>query len=222
MKLRIVLVGVLVIGVGIAWHIDAKQQPRPAEDTLVETRGAPAIADEFPQSIAASATAEADTPSPDQPDLAANFLARPPLSLDTAIPAWEQQLNSVGADPAKNEAATAHAIFALLPALPEEALAAAAERAVERLPDADYADAVLPALTNPQTHGRVMSALFADLMERPDAIALPALLQIARNSEHAFAPSARDNLQLLLGADFGTDWARWEAEIQSVLAHTKR
>jgi hypothetical protein len=93
---------------------------------------------------------------------------------------------------------------------------------VDSLPDADYAALALPVVTNPRTHNRAMSVLFADLMERPDAITLPALLKIARNSEHAFAPSAKDNLQLLLNADFGTDWARWETEIQRVLAREKR
>ena len=222
MKLLIVLAGIVVIAAGIAWRIGAKQQPRQAEDVPAQTRGAPSIAGEFPRSIAANSAEEADIRSADKPELATNVPAPPPLPLDAAMPAWEQQLNSAGSDPGKNEAARARAIFAMLPALPEEALAAAAERAVEQLPDADYAGAVLPVVTNARTHGRVMSVLFSDLMERPDAIALPTLLQIARNSEHAFAPSARDNLRLLLDADFGTDWVRWEAEIQGALVRAKR
>jgi len=220
MKLLTVLAGIVAIATGIAWRVVcvAKQTPHNAEHAQpAKARGA-ASAGEFP----AHAAEGADVPSEEESEAVVNAPAPPPLLLDVAPPAWEQQLNSTGADAAKNEAAKARAIFAMMPALPEEALADAAERAVERMPDADYANVVLPVVTNPTTHNRAMSVLFADLMERPDAITLPALLQIARNSGHAFAPSARDNLQLLLNADFGNDWVHWEAEIQRALVRTKR
>ena len=47
---------------------------------------------------------------------------------------------------------------------------------------------------------------------------LPALLQVARNPSHPYAPHARENLDLLLGQDFGTDWPRWETAIRVKLA----
>jgi hypothetical protein len=162
----------------------------------------------------------AETPKPDAVDT--NAPAPAPLALSTDSPAWERQLEAVAGPPPKSAAEISRAIFALLPALPEEALAAAAERAVDALPNGDYTAVALPVVTNPRTHNRAMSVLFSDLMERPDAIALPALLQIARNPEHAFAPSAKDNLQLLLKADFGSDWARWGIAIQQALATAQR
>ena len=152
----------------------------------------------------------------------ANVPAPPALEVSRNMPTWERQIELATNDPAKNDTERSRAVFGLLPGLPEEALGEAAERAVKRLPDADYATTALPVVINPQTHSRAMSVLFADLMERPDAITLPALLQIARNSGHAFAPSARDNLQLLLNADFANDWPRWEAEIQRALVEPKR
>ena len=110
------------------------------------------------------------------------------------------------------------AIFALLPSLPESALTTATEQAIEKLPDADYPATALPVITNPETHGQVLSILFADLLERPDAITLPALLTIAKNPDHPFAPSALDDLCLLLSADFGSDWSRWDTAIRQKLA----
>lgn len=147
-----------------------------------------------------------------------NVTAPPPLELSRLLPAWEQQLQQIAANSATSRTAQAQEILALLPALPEEALAEAAERAVERLPDADYARVAGPAVTNPQTHARALSVLFADLMERPDAVTLPALLRIAQNPNHPFSPSARENLELLLGADFGSDWQGWQTAIQRKLA----
>ena len=63
-----------------------------------------------------------------------------------------------------------------------------------------------------------MSVLFADLMERPDSIALPALLAIARQPAHPYAATALDNLRLLLGANYGSDWRKWNEAIQDAVA----
>jgi hypothetical protein len=112
----------------------------------------------------------------------------------------------------------ARVLIQMLPALPEEALARAAEEAASRLPDADYAAVLLPIVREPRTHGAAMGVLFADLMERPDAIALPTLLAIARQPAHPFSATARENLALLLGTSYAEDWPRWETEIRKRLA----
>ena len=140
----------------------------------------------------------------------------PPLPLDMVPSTWELQLAEKLFRLKPTE--KARAIFALLPSLPESALATATGQAVEKLPDADYPTTALPVITNPETHGQVLSVLFADLLERPDAITLPALLTIAKNPDHPFAPSALDDLRLLLSADHGSDWPRWDAAIRQKLA----
>ena len=75
----------------------------------------------------------------------------------------------------------------------------------------------LPVIANPQTHGAVANVFFADLMERPDAITLPALLRIAQIQNHPYAKFARENLRLLLDQDFGSDWPKWDAAIRTAL-----
>lgn len=152
---------------------------------------------------------------PQKPDDSAPQTA-PALPLNLMPSNWELQLAEKLSRLKPTE--KARAIFALLPSLPESALASVAEQAVEKLPDADYPATALPVITNPKTHGQVLSVLFADLLERPDAITLPALLSIARNPEHPFAPSALDDLCLLLSADFGSDWSRWDTAIRQKLA----
>lgn len=152
---------------------------------------------------------------PPNPDDSAPQTA-PPIPLGITPPNWELQL--AGKLSHLKPAEKARAIFALLPTLPESALAPATEQAIEKLPDADYPTIVLPVITNPETHGQILSVLFADLLERPDPITLPALLTIAKTPNHPFAPSALDDLRLLLNADHETDWPRWEAAIQKKLA----
>ena len=84
-----------------------------------------------------------------------------------------------------------------------------------------YNAVALPMVVNPQTHGSGESVLFADLMERPDSITLPALLRIARIPNHPYAKFAHDNLDLLVGEDFGADWPKWDAAVQKTLTAEK-
>lgn len=141
----------------------------------------------------------------------------PAVEFDTAPPPWEQRIGAIALTHPRNAAAQAQRLLELLPHLPEEALATTAETAVERLPDADYAAVALPVVTDPNTHPQALSILFADLMERPDSIALPALVRIARSDAHPFSAAALDNLRLLVGEDFGQNWDKW---LESIPAAT--
>lgn len=147
---------------------------------------------------------------------------RPPsLALATGLLPWEKQIAEAAAR-GRDAAGQARELLALLPHLPEEALATATEQAIEHLPDADYATTVVPLLTAPKTHGQVASVLFADLMERPDPIALPALLRIAQTPDHPYSSAALDSLRLLLRAEFGRDWRAWESAVQRATGPTDR
>jgi hypothetical protein len=105
----------------------------------------------------------------------------------------------------------------MLPTLPAEALQRGTEIAIRLLRDRDYS-AARDRLLDPQTHGMVASALFADLLERRDEIALPALLAIARIPSHPYAAAARDNLELLLGKRIDPQSGAVEMEIRDALA----
>ena len=155
-----------------------------------------------------------DSMEPAEPDTDTVELS-PPIDLKAGPLAWESVVEGV-MNGASSDTAKARQLLALLRALPEEALASTATTVLLRLPDGAYA-AAQPLLLDPSTHGQVLSALFADLLNRPDAVALPNLLSIAASPEHPFRSAALDDLQLLLGKDHGTDWARWEAEVSEAL-----
>jgi hypothetical protein len=127
---------------------------------------------------------------------------------------WELQMKEAMAR-AVDDTAAAKAVFGLLGYLPEEALESAAEQALKRLPDKAWRDVALPFLLNPQAHGRVLSVLFADLMERPDEVSLPSLRQLAGVPLHPLGPFALDNLRLILGDNFKLEDKNWEALLQA-------
>ena len=205
--------GLVVVGIVCAFAWLTLRPSTPPNSVRVSTESDPAPAQEAtPSPTETPRTPATPTPTDAVRGRIDDSQRPPPLALSTGALAWEQQL----ADAATGHDATgkARALFALLDRLPEEALAATAEQAVAQLPDKDYATTALPLVTDAKTHGQVLTVLFADLMERPDAIALPALLTIARNEAHPYSPPALDNLRLLLRADHATDWAKWESAVR--------
>ena len=140
----------------------------------------------------------------------------PSIPLETGKLPWEKTIEQI--EEAKvSDAEKGRRLLETLPTMPVDARETAAERAVALLPNADYRPAQA-ALGNPAMFGSAMGVLFGDLMNRPDELRLPTLLVIARNPEHPYAPSARDNLNLILGKNLGTDWTGWDAAIRQHLA----
>ena len=153
--------------------------------------------------------------APDEPRLG------PKLEFSQGKLAWEEKIERVTLAEDLSDSAKARQLLAIIAVLPEHGMQTAAEEAVKRITDADYNSIALPVVTNPQTHGLVEGVLFEDLMDRPRAITLPALLRIARIPNHPYAKHALDNLDLLIGENFGGDWLKWEAAIQKAIAAEK-
>jgi hypothetical protein len=190
---------------------DAEKDVR--RDEGMPGNGSHAIRDEHPQ----NATPDGVPPNPPRtaPGVTLHVPELPPILLDRGNDApSDKKIDAMTQRTDLSDTARARMLIAMLPALPEKVLARAAEEAVTRLPDADYTAALRPTLINPQTHGMAMSVLFADLMQRPNAITLPILVSIAQDSNHPYAQHARENLQFLLGQDFGADWAKWNEAIR--------
>lgn len=203
-----VAIALLAIFVALGGRKEATPVPVPAPVAATD------VAEQMRDAIRMPVDEEtpASEPATPEPQLA------PMLQLARGKLPWEETIKSVTGAGDLSETAKARRLLSLIPSLPENGLAAAAEEAVNRLPDADYNEVALPLVANPQTHGSVESVLFANLMERPDAIALPALLRIAQTPNHPYAKFAHENLDLLLGEDFGADWVKWDAAVRKTLA----
>ncbi len=130
---------------------------------------------------------------------------------------WEQRVEAVERAAHLGDAQKAREILGLLPSLPDEALESATQSAVRCLSDSEYQPARV-LLLNPKSHGRVLSVLFADLLERRDAVLLPALIAIARTPSHPLGKAARDNLEFLVGKDFGVNWGQWEQAAERLIS----
>jgi hypothetical protein len=141
----------------------------------------------------------------------------PALTLQKGELPWEKRINEVLDNSKIKDSDKGRLLIEMLPGLPAEGRETAAEYAVQRLDDADYQYAQ-KFVTNPTSDPASLTIMWADLLGRPETISLPTLLQVARNPSHPYAASARENLDLLLRQDYGTDWPKWETAIRDKLA----
>ena len=100
--------------------------------------------------------------------------------------------------------------------LPEDGQVEVAKHLSNLLPDQDYAP-MGRLLADPQLPGEVLEALMGDVLNRPNRLKLPALLEVARTPQHPKASAAREMLGSLLEVDYGDDWAKWQARIEEWL-----
>jgi hypothetical protein len=214
MRTLLVMLALIVVAVALGVFVRRSTDPAPAVISAAKPTPAPRVEEEVPASVPVSPEDDETESRRERSDV----LLAPPLALDRGTLPWEEKIESVLRDGSLSNAAKARRLVSMFPELPADGLATAAEECVERLPDADYNAVALPVIASPQTHGAVANVLFADLMERPDAITLPALLRIAQIPNHSYAKFAKENLRLLLDEDFGSDWPKWDAAIRVALS----
>jgi hypothetical protein len=167
-----------------------------------------------PEEMAAAAAVTREVPDPE----GSKDPLLPALPLQKGELAWEARIRGALETPGAKDSEIARRLFEMMPGLPVEGRVRAAEEAIQRTPSAEYVTVAQPVLANPGTYPPSLIVLFSDLMERPDEVRLPALLAIARNSEHPLAREAQGNLAFVLKQDAGTDWVRWEGAIRAKLS----
>jgi hypothetical protein len=228
MRGGVILLSALIAIAGLcAWNYFTEESVAPA---AASPEAGETMEDEADSSLRATAPARSHSPETGTGEKPASRPARggeeaapsapqsaPHVEFEVENLAWENRLDEVMRASAVSESAKAQKILEMLPTLPAEALQRGTEIAIRLLRDRDYS-AARDRLLDPQTHGMVASALFADLLERRDEIALPALLAIARIPSHPYAAAARDNLELLLGKRIDPQSGAVEMEIRHALA----
>jgi hypothetical protein len=157
--------------------------------------------------------------APPAPGLPATLPPQTAVPTEPSIPQltnWEQRIDAVLGSDEIDEARKADALLAMLPTLPEDGQLEAVQHISNLLPDERY-PSIAPILTNALSSEPVLEALLTDLLNRPDALKLPTLLQLARIPDHPKAGEARDVLEVYVEENFGTDWAKWDGAIQKFL-----
>jgi len=141
-----------------------------------------------------------------------------PTSQTTAtnlIPDWEEKVDAIltSDDPDPEKAKKMLAMFPLLTGDAQEELA---HHLSNLTPDEDYV-AFGSNLTNSTLSEDVLDVLLEDVLNRPNTIKLPMLLEVARDPTNPKSAEAKDVLELFLEEDYGADWAKWESKTKEWL-----
>lgn len=152
-------------------------------------------------------TSEASAKSPD-----ADFK----LSRDKTLLPWEKAVDEILSS-TDDPGAVFSKLAGLVKESPIPAQGMIARHLVNLATDENFAE-ILPLLTDRTLNGRLHVLLGAELMNRTNAIKLPALLDIASCEWHPFREKALTFLCQLTRQDAGQDWAEWRKIIAGTLA----
>ena len=159
------------------------------------------------------------TPSEDEPDRTART-ELPATKVEPAQAAkpmaeWEIKIENILQRKA-DEAQTAQMLINILPSLPPEGQAEAAQHISNLVADKDY-NKIAPFVKNPGLSEEVLDVFVTDLMNREDEVKLPVLLDIAKIPNHPHHEEAATDLQIFLDEDYGTDWSKWDVALKGYL-----
>ena len=103
-------------------------------------------------------------------------------------------------------------MLAILRRLPTEGQVEVAQHVSNLLPDEEYAP-LGKLLTDPKLPEEVLDVLVVDVLNRPNSLKLPLLLEVARDAGHPKAVEAKELLEVYLEEDYGTDWNKWQSKL---------
>jgi hypothetical protein len=196
-----------VVG-GVLWFVQDKPAPAPV-GSQAPTQPEPAQT----------------SPEPAQPPPVATRTPMaeklpPPLPDAAPISDADRKIDEIlRINPDNSEAAhisTAQLLINLIPTLPPEGQAEAAQHVSNLLPDKEY-NRVRALVVNPNAAPELLDVLVTDLMNRDDGVKLPVLLDIAKIPNHPTREEATTDLQIFLDGDYGTDWTKWDAVLKAYL-----
>lgn len=125
---------------------------------------------------------------------------------------WEDRVDQILGNDDLDAEEKGKKMLELLPYFPEAGQADTAEHISNLLADEDY-EKFGNFLTNSKTSAKLQDVILADVLNRPNEIKLPLLLETARNPDNAKAAEAKETLELYLEEDYGTDWDKWQQEV---------
>jgi hypothetical protein len=210
MKPRIVAIFAVVVLAVVAGAIWFLQQQPPGAAPLVSATPAPV---DYKPGITDTGNVPS-TPAPRE-TLGRNGAPNAPGAAPRELTDWERKIDDVLNSKA-NETETAQMLINLVPTLPPDGQAEAAQHITNLILDKDYGR-VMPMLRNPALAEAVQDVLVTDLMNREDPVKLPALLEVARIPNHPYHEEAMTDLQIFLDQDNGTNWTKWDSAVRDYL-----
>ena len=208
----LVLVGVVISVVLVGFVLSHRPGNKPeadAEAAIAE----PATAADEDTNHAALVTHRTGPQEPQSPSNEGPV--EMPATGTNLMTGWEDKvqeiLGSTGPDADK-----AKQMLELFPSLTADGQEEVARHLTNLLPDQDYG-LMHGYLTNASLPEGVLDILLNDVLNRPNSLKLPALLEVARNAHHPKAAEAMDFLKLFLEEDYATDWDKWQAGVDQWL-----
>lgn len=197
----IVLALALAVGGGL-WMAQTGSSPEPLDGP------APApVAKDTPKQ---TPPAEAPTPTPmPVPDAPSPISAEVPQAEEEKLHQWLTE--------SETPADAAAAMLADWKNLSEPGKVATSRHLANLVADDQFAP-LQGLLLASDTSREVKEVLFADMLNRPNQLKWPVIFKIMQQKTHPLSNDARNMLSVVLGADYGDDWAKWEEKVNSDLA----
>lgn len=182
---------------------------------------APPVEEEVrPTSITVSPAPAAPTPvaaprpvpRPAAPVVPAPVPTAPAAETPALITNWEERIDTLLTSPG-DEAQKTRDFISLFPNLPPDGQVEAAQHLSNLLADEDF-KLLTPLLNNPAYPEEVLDVLMTDVLNRPNELKLPALLDVARMPNHPKAEEARDILEIYVDENYAEDWVAWTAAVE--------
>jgi hypothetical protein len=198
----------VLVGIAVGW-LGTGDVPNPEATSGAQTPSTNAL--KFAKGRGESLELPAAAPSQEP---------QPRMALTTALPGratsdWEERLEQIlGAE--GKESDKAKQLLELFPKLPETGQIEAAQHLSNLIGDQEYSS-LGNLLTNSTLPEGVLEVLLADVLNRPNSVKLPAILEVARDPQHPKAAEAKDLLELFLEDNFDQDWTRWQAKMEQWL-----
>jgi hypothetical protein len=143
-------------------------------------------------------------------------VAAVPATTTNLMTDWDDRVDQILGDEKTEVDEKARRMLELFPHFPEAGQVETAQHISNLLPHEDYAT-FGNYLTNSKTPVSVQDVILADVLNRPNEIKLPLLLETARTPDNAKAGEAKELLELYLEVDYGTDWKKWQQEMEKWL-----
>jgi hypothetical protein len=218
-----IVAGVVVLGLGLGWFATRKPHDtaaQPSNSVAVSSSSQPDIKS-APRNLQTAANARPTPRVNIRPHERTNSAARLAPGQGTAslgtngIPDWEDKVEEIlVADTEDTDKVKKMAD--MFPQLSAEGQEEVAHHLSNLTSDEDYAP-LGRFLTNSTLSADVLDVFYEDVLNRPNALKLPLLLQVAQDPQHPNAEDAHDVLELFLDEDYGKDWAQWGIKMKEWL-----
>jgi len=213
-KSVLALVGVAVVIVIVGFMISHRSGPNPSHGPSNSTNNPVPIARHDNKKPAPPQFPAVTTNTP--PTFPRTHQVQLPPANQNLITNWEERLDTILTAQEKPDSDKAKELIAMFPNLSPEAQEEIAHHISNLTPDENYAP-LGQFLTNSALPEAVLDVFTEDVLNRPNSIKLPLLLDLARDPNHPKASEAKDILELFLEEDYGNDWTRWQAKLDQWL-----